>query len=427
MRVVRVLVAAAVALSAAAGRSALSAGPRESRQATSRTVATTFQLAVPADTPADAGVFLAGNLLAPPWRPDGARMTRTAAGAYSVTIDLPAGTTLEYKFTRGSWATVEKNAAGGDIGNRRLQVSSSETKQTVTNTVLQWGAPGAAAIRPASSLTGHFKMHADVASTHLANRRNVLVYLPPRYDADPESRYPVLYMHDGQNLFDRATAFGGHEWEMDETAEALIAAGKIQPLIIVGIYNTGARMTEYTPVGATPAAGRNGDDYERFVIEELKPFIDRTYRTRPGREDTAVAGSSLGGLISLEMTMHHPETFGKAGVVSPSLFWNNGQAIQEAADHARQGDLSDERLWIDIGTNEQPLPPGASVIPAVQNARRLVAEFRKAGLSEGVNYTYLEVPGGEHNETWWARRVDRMLMFLFPPTARGRRPLASPS
>jgi predicted alpha/beta superfamily hydrolase len=398
MRIVRILAIVALAVCVTAGRSAL--------------VATTFQLAVPANTPADAGVFLAGSLLTPPWRPDGARMTRTAGGSYTVKIDLPAGATLEYKFTRGSWATVEKNAAGADIANRRLQVSSSGATQTVANTVLQWGVPGAA--KPPTSLTGHFKMHADVASTHLANQRNVLVYLPPRYDDDPAARYPVLYMHDGQNLFDRATAFGGHEWEMDETAEALITAGKIQPLIIVGIYNTGARMTEYTPVGATPAAGRSGDDYERFVIDELKPFIDQAYRTRPGRTDTAVAGSSLGGLMSLEMAMRHPDTFGKAGVVSPSLFWNNGQLIQEAAERARRGDLKDERLWIDIGTNEQPIPPGGSVSPAVENARRLVAEFQAAGLIEGVNYTYVEVPGGEHNETWWARRMDRMLMFLFP-------------
>ena len=412
----RVLVAFALTACIAAGGSVLVAEPRESAQASSRTVATTFQLAVPAGTPADAGVFIAGNLLAPPWKPDGVRMTRTAGGSYTVTIELPAGAALEYKFTRGSWATVEKTAAGADISNRRLHVSSSETTQTVADTVLQWGAGGAGAAKPATSLTGHFKMHADVASAHLASTRNVLVYLPPRYDVEPAARYPVLYMHDGQNLFDRATAFGGHEWEMDETAEALIAAGKIQPLIIVGIYNTGARMTEYTPVGATPAAGRSGDDYERFVIEELKPFIDRTYRTRPERENTAVAGSSLGGLMSLEMAMRHPETFGKAGVVSPSLFWNNGQMIQEAGEHARRGDLKGERFWIDIGTNEQPIPPGASASPAVQNARRLVAEFRTAGLTEGVNYTYVEVPGGEHNETWWARRMDRMLMFLFPRT-----------
>jgi predicted alpha/beta superfamily hydrolase len=265
------------------------------------------------------------------------------------------------------------------------------------------------------NVVGNIRRLEGVESPQLGNQRDVFVYLPPSYAASAR-HYPVLYMHDGQNLFDRATAFGGHEWEMDETAEALISAGKIQPLIIVGIYNTGARMTEYTPVGATPAAGRSGDDYERFVIDELKPFIDQTYRTRPGRTDTAVAGSSLGGLMSLEMAMRHPDTFGKAGVVSPSLFWNNGQLIQEAAEHARRGELKGERLWIDIGTNEQPIPPGGSVSPAVQNTRQLVAEFQRAGLAEGVNYTYVEVPGGEHNEMWWARRMDRMLMFLFPPS-----------
>jgi predicted alpha/beta superfamily hydrolase len=221
-------------------------------------------------------------------------------------------------------------------------------------------------------------------------------------------------MHDGQNIFDRATGFGGQEWEVDETAQRLIAEKKIEPLIIVAIYNTSARMSEYTPVGSNPPPQRNGDDYTRFLVDELKPFMDSTYRTRPSRENTAVAGSSLGGLISLGMAFSRPDVFGKAGVVSPSLFWNEGQLLKEAARIGPTGSLREVKFWVDIGMREGSPARGDSISSAVRNTRQLVDEFRKFGLVQGADYFYLEVPDGQHNERSWAKRVDQMLTFLFP-------------
>jgi predicted alpha/beta superfamily hydrolase len=375
-------------------------------------VAVTITLVVPRGTPADSAVYIAGNLLTPAWRANGQTLTAAGPNRYTITLQLPANSTLEYKFTRGSWETVEKTAAGAEVPNRRVRVTAG---LSITDTVGSWSAGaagGAAGSANASSITGTVRRHPDFASTRLTNRRNVIVYLPPGYDAARDARYPVLYMHDGQNLFDRATAFGSREWEMDETAERLIAAGTIQPLIIVGIYNTGARMSEYTPVGPAPAAGRSGDDYARFLIEELKPFIDRTYRTKPDRDNTGVAGSSLGGLISLNLAMRHPDVFGKAGVISPSLFWNDGQLLKEAP--LRAAELRRVKLWVDIGTDEQRPPAGDSISTAVRNARRLVETFAQMGLVRGRDYFYLEVEGAQHNETWWARRADRVLTFLFP-------------
>ena len=373
--------------------------------------AVVVSVSVPQDTPGDSPIYIAGNLLTPAWRPNGVRMDRQADGLYAAKLDLAAGATFEYKFTRGSWETVEKSPVGADISNRRAKI---EAGLVINDTVARWGNGASASTPPAHTLVGRFKTHANVTSTHLANPRTVMVYLPPDYDAPARAtaRYPVLYMHDGQNLFDRATGFGGQEWQMDETAEALIASGKIQPLIIVGVNNTAARMTEYTPVGASPAPGKNGDDYARFLIEELKPFVDKTYRTRPGREDTAVAGSSLGGLISLELAMTRPDVFGKAGVVSASLFWNDRQALKQAA--ALGSKLREVKYWVDMGTKEGGAAPGETVATAVLNARRLVDIFKQSGLVPGRDYVYLEVPDGEHNETWWARRMDQMLMFLFP-------------
>jgi predicted alpha/beta superfamily hydrolase len=361
-------------------------------------------------TPArDSGVYVAGNLIAPAWQPAARAMTRSADGRSTVTLELPAGATLEYKFTRGSWATVERTADGADLPNRRITVTAG---LAIVDTVRAWAA-GAPSAR-ASTRTGRFVDHRDIASVHLATPRTVTVHLPPGYDdpANRTTRYAVLYMHDGQNLFDRATGFGGQEWEMDETAGRLARDGRIEPLIIVGIDNTGARMTEYTPAGRAGAAGRSGEDYLRFIVDELKPMIDRRYRTKPEREHTGVAGSSLGGLVSLMMALRRPDIFGKAGVISASLFWNGGALLTEAA--ANPAALRQVRYWVDMGTREGGTARGDTIPTAVRNARRLVASLGAAGLTAARDYFYLEVPGGEHNERSWAARMDRMLVFLYP-------------
>lgn len=163
-------------------------------------------------------------------------------------------------------------------------------------------------------LSEQIRLHENFGSQHLEHARNVLVYLPPGYGANPEQRYPVLYMHDGQNLCNPADAFGGVVWGVDETAQKMILGGEIEPLIIVGIYNSGEkRIDEYTPVRAQrgQAKGRGGeaDRYGRMIIEELKPFVDREYLTRPEREFTGIGGSSLGGLVSLYLGFKRPDVF----------------------------------------------------------------------------------------------------------------------
>ncbi|MBZ5622069.1 MAG: hypothetical protein LAQ69_25575 [Acidobacteriia bacterium] len=172
------------------------------------------------------------------------------------------------------------------------------------------GVTAGAAARP--GMTGDFEKHTAYPSKFLPTPRDLIVYLPPGY-REGNRRYPVLYMHDGQNLFDPATAFAGNEWHVDEVAEQLIAAGKIEPLIIVGIYNTGKeRIKEYTSgMGGKPPL------YARMVVEEVKPFIDSHYRTLQGPDQTGLGGSSLGGLVSLAMGLKYPQVFGKLAIVSP--------------------------------------------------------------------------------------------------------------
>ena len=187
-----------------------------------------------------------------------------------------------------------------------------------------------AAAQQPHTLTGDIRLHKTFHSKILNNDRDVIVYLPPGYKANKTKHYSVFYMHDGQNLFDGATSYiPGQEWRVDETAQTLILAGKIEPLIIVGIYNTGKdRVNEYTAAeDAKYKAGGKADLYGRFLIEELKPFIDTTYRTRPDAKHTGLGGSSLGGLVSLYLGLKYPNVFSRIAVVSPAVWWADNQIV----------------------------------------------------------------------------------------------------
>ncbi len=254
------------------------------------------------------------------------------------------------------------------------------------------------------------RVHEGFPSRLLHNARTITVHLPPGYVRDPLRRYPVLYMHDGQNVFDDARAAFGTSWRAAETADSLARAGRIRPVILVGIDNTGARLDEYGlyPEPSHDAGGR-GEEYARFVLEEVKPFIDRTYRTLPGRSDTGVCGSSMGGLVSLTMAWKHPQRIGLCGVLSPSLWWARCRVLDDLEDDAAW--MRRVRLWLCMGTREGNRR--GHVSPHLERTRRLVELFDGAGLVPGRDYCYWEVAGGEHNEAAWAARFDKVLLYLF--------------
>jgi predicted alpha/beta superfamily hydrolase len=378
------------------------------------TVVVELHVVVPGDTPGNAIVYIAGNQrVAGNWEPDVVKLVRLDDERWHIKLELPKGGTLEYKFTLGSWSQVEKGANGEEIANRTEVLDSDKQIEATIKSWAKGGGQGTAGENREHTLTGSFKFHTAFESKHLALRRDVIVYLPAGYDApaNAQRRYAVLYMHDGQNLFDAATSFAGVEWRADETAGELIRAGKIEPIIIVGICNTSARMSEYT-YGVTPRPeGKSGEDYLQFMVEELKSFIDSTYRTQPDRKHTAVAGSSLGGLISLYMASTRPDVFSMAGVVSPSLFWNGGRAVRDVADWAPR--IKDVKFWVDMGTLEGRRSPGEQTSSTVTYCRNLIEAFQKAGLVESRNYKYLEVPDGQHNEHFWSLRLDQMLVYFF--------------
>lgn len=262
------------------------------------------------------------------------------------------------------------------------------------------------------TLTGNIKRHRAFPSWILGNRRDVLVYLPPGYSRFSQKRFPVLYLHDGQNVFDAATAFAGVEWRMDETAERLIRTGAIEPLIIVAVANMGEdRIHEYAPTRAvidrkakqkTRSRGL-ARLYAQFLIEELKPEIDKKYRTKGEAEFTGLGGSSLGGLVTLAIGILYPHAFTRLMVMSPSVWWDDF-AIYRLVDSIQV--KPPLKIWLDTGTAE----------PGWEQTRELRDRLGEKGWKPRRDLEYMEARGADHSEGAWAARVEPALRFLFPAT-----------
>jgi enterochelin esterase-like enzyme len=252
-------------------------------------------------------------------------------------------------------------------------------------------------------------MHRGFHSRHLPDDRDVIVYVPPEYDRHPDRKYPVLYLQDGQNLFDGRTSFiPGRTWQVRENADAAIEAGEVEPLIIVGIYNTGdRRLAEYTHERDWQRGGGAAATYGLLLTEELLPWIASRYRVRTDRHSTGLGGSSLGGLATLYLGLRHARNFGKLAVMSPSVWWNHKSILGYLNEQAPQV-WERPRLWLDVGDHE-----GKRTLHDTEHlARRLKAN----GWVEGETMHFERVHGGTHDEASWARRVRPVLKFLYPAT-----------
>jgi predicted alpha/beta superfamily hydrolase len=239
-------------------------------------------------------------------------------------------------------------------------------------------------------------------SPQLGNTRTLRFYLPPSYSANPLKRYPVLYMHDGQNLFDAATASYGVEWGVDETVNSLIGSGQMDEVIVVGIDHTGSnRIYEYTPCCDSTYGGGGADLYERFILESVKPFVDANLRTLPGKANTALMGSSLGGLVSFYIGRRHPEVFSKVAGLSSSFWWNNQAMTVQVEQSTVKLPL---RFYLDAGTNND----GLTETTRMRNA--LAAD----GHVQGADLYYSVAQSAGHTESAWAARVYLPLTYLFP-------------
>jgi len=346
----------------------------------------TLQVTVPRSTPAADVVYVAGDFQG--WNPGANALVKQPSGVWQVTLTF-VGTgpaSIQCKFTRGAWTNVEKGYDGEEIANRSLTVADGGTYLLK---VQSWADLG--------TITG------DVRSFTYApflGGRKCWVYLPPGYDASTD-RYPVLYMHDGQNLFDVRTSFAG-EWHVDETCDQSIAAAQVPPMIVVGIENGPNRIAEYTPWPDANYAGSGaGDAYLIAVRDVLVPYVEATYRTRTGAASRWMCGSSLGGLISAYAGYAYDATWSRIAPMSPSYWWDNQHMASFAQAHGKPKLL---RFYQDIGTSE-----GASAVTDLRSMRDVALA---QGFVLGSDLQHVEQAGGTHSEYYWAQRFPGMLQFL---------------
>jgi len=236
----------------------------------------------------------------------------------------------------------------------------------------------------------------DLWWPQLRNRRTVDVYLPASY-GESRRRYPIVYLQDGQNLSDPAVAFGGNTWRLEDGLTWLAQRGT--EVIVVGLWNTPGRLAEYSPFPDPKHGGGDGDKYVRFLIDTVKPRIDGEFRTRKDRDSTVIAGSSMGGLISLYAFFRRPSPFGRALVMSPSIWFGAGEILRQVA-RARS---TRGKLYLDVGTAEG--------VGTVRNTRVMNRLLRKKGYRRD-NLFYLESVGARHSEPDWAWRWPQALEFL---------------
>lgn len=331
-------------------------------------------------------IYLTGNIdKLGAWNPKGLAMTRRSESRWEKSFSVPDSTNLLFKFTLGSFEREAMSNRGNIPGNNEMSI----IEDTEVYFVLEdWKNT----LSPINVSAGKINLHVVNPKNGLASRK-VAVWLPDTYEKEPNKKFPVIYLHDGQNQFDGSKTFNGQEWKIDETLTRLDHEHKIQVPICVAIDNTMARLEEYGSVTEESL-------YADFIVDQLKPFIDSMYRTLPDRKNTATMGASLGGLSAFHLGWYHNETFSKSACFSPGFRYKNVDLSTELKKY--QGPKKDLVLYIDNGTVglEAEIQPG---IDATVN-------FLK---SSGYTVHYSIAQGAEHTEEAWASRVAQPMILFF--------------
>jgi metallo-beta-lactamase class B len=355
---------------------------------------------VPGATPRGAPIYVAGSFNR--WNPgDTAYRLVPSGGAYAITLPDWVRGPIEFKFTLGSWETVETDSAGKDVANRRVTIPLAGAA-TWTGAVGGWHDPRTQAPKPSTASKNVSVLSPVFAMPQLGRTRRVWVYLPPDY-ASSRRRYPVLYMQDGQNVFDAATSFSG-EWGVDETLDSLHALGD-RGVIVVAVDNGGdRRLDEYSTWRNARYGGGEGAAYAEFLVNTLKPYVDAHFRTLADRRHTGIAGSSMGGLISLYAALRYPRVFGRAGIFSPSLWF--APEVYDLARRARP--VSGNRIYFVMGAKEGDTPDRY-----VRDQQRMIGVLRSAGFRAGTDVRAFVRPDGAHSEWFWRREFPAAYEWLF--------------
>lgn len=326
------------------------------------------------------------------WNPGDKRFVlKSMGGKHGITIELPAGM-AEYKFTKGSWDQVESLEGGFPGGNRILQVPGEDT---IHIDIPHWADHFPKQARKSTASPNVHIVDSVFYIPQLKRHRRIWIYLPADYTSS-RKKYPVLYMHDGQNVFDAATS-GFGEWGVDEALDTLGPQHK--QMIVVGIDNgADKRLNEYSPYDMDKYGRGEGALYVEFLVKTLKPFIDRHYRTKKCEDHTFIAGSSMGGLISFYAILNYPKVFGAAGVFSPA-FWITPQLKQINPDQARK---VKGKIYFYAGQQESD-----SMVPDMLQVFEQMQKFSRAKMETVIRGE------GRHDEPTWRAEFPLFYKWLF--------------
>ncbi len=354
---------------------------------------------LPQKTPEKASIYVSGDFEG--WT-GGQKKYRLQKRNCVYQITIPKiKNTIRYKFTLGSWGNVETDQKGDDIENRSYTFKNSP--EIIRIKILNWTfqkQKNSTTAKNVAVLPDEFYI------PQLNRKRRIWIYLPPDYHT-LQKKYPVIYMHDGQNIFDTSTSFSG-EWEVDETLNKIFTE-KGEGFIVVGIDNGGKkRLDEYAPWKNLKYGGGEGKAYVDFLVKTLKPFIDQHYRTLSDYQNTAVFGSSMGGLISFYAVLEYPGVFGKAGIFSPS-FWFSNQIFSLAQ---KKGNLKNQKLFMLAGNKEGDHTESNGISQTVTDVKKMVKLLKQSGFKP-ENITYKIIPEGKHNEKLWREHFGEAILWLF--------------
>lgn len=356
---------------------------------------------IPENTPEEDFIFIAGGFNA--WNPgdENYKLIKNSNDEWQIELDAEVeGTQIEFKFTRGSWETVEKDENGQEMSNRQFIYGNGESVSFSISTWADGGSGGGSSTASdnVSILSEDFFM------PPLNRNRRIWLYLPPDYHIS-DKNYPVLYMHDGQNIFDSFTSFSG-EWEVDETLDNLAEEGINVP-IVIGIDNGGGhRLDEYSAWVNTQYGGGEGRDYMQFITETLKPYVDENYRTLSDKAHTGMVGSSLGAFISHFGAFQHADVFGKLASFSPS-FWYSDSVWAFTELNAQSNDT---KVYQIVGSEE-----GGTML---ENMEQMHDDLISYGYDEQSLKSKV-VDGAGHNEALWRGEFEDAYLWLFSEFANG--------
>lgn len=334
-------------------------------------------------------IYLAGNFNG--WNPkdEKARFSTDRKGNYLLSLDLPAGM-YEFKITRGGWDKVECKKSGDNIANRFFKLES-DTSFTID--IEAWQDKSALKEKKSTASSNVRIVTTSFYIPQLKRTRRVWVYLPSDYAASRQ-RYPVLYMHDGQNVFEDTTAYSG-EWGVDE----FLDTSKTRKCIVVAIDHGGdKRLNEYSPYDMQLYGKGEGKLYTEFLTKKLKKYIDKKFRTLKNRDNTFIAGSSMGGLISMYAILRYPKVFGGAGIFSPA-FWVAPGIFDEIRS---KGNKVNGRIFFYAGKKE-----GETMVPLMMKAFGELAAVSNAKLETVIR------DEGKHNEATWRKEFPLFYEWIF--------------